>query len=239
MKNVILLAAGKSLRFGRNKLEERFGGLTLPQRAALFAQSNGCENLYLTLSRSAVKTNGSDVYHPILEDIRAIGIDPIVAFQDETMYGPGAAVSVWSQVITEPVTVVFGDNAYVGSLRSEIVDLLSGDSKAVMFTTKKFEANPRNLQLAVVKDNYLVEKPHAELRGEYFCGFVRFPAGYLQQLGQLRKSERGEVEITDMVNFAQFRLNLDLDSIGLQWLDITYENDIPAMRKLVGCHAGE
>jgi CTP:molybdopterin cytidylyltransferase MocA len=69
LKKVILLAAGKSSRFGRNKLEERFGGLTLPQRAALFAQANGCENLYVTLSRSAVKTDGDRVYHPILEDI--------------------------------------------------------------------------------------------------------------------------------------------------------------------------
>jgi hypothetical protein len=79
VKNVILLAAGKSSRFGRNKLEERFGGLTLPQRAAMFAQANGCENLYVTLSRSAVKTDGDRVYHPILEDIRAIEIEPKIA----------------------------------------------------------------------------------------------------------------------------------------------------------------
>jgi dTDP-glucose pyrophosphorylase len=237
MKNVILLAAGRSSRFGRNKLEERFNGKTLPRFAAEFAIANGCENLYVTLSRSAVKTDGCKVYHPVLEDIRAAGIEPIVAFQPEDSYGPGAAISLWAPVIDGPVTVLFGDNYYGGLLWDGVADTLNNQSEYVVYTTKTLEANPRNLQLAVVKDGYLVEKPHSELSGEYFCGLVRFPANYLNQVGQLRKSERGEVEITEMVNFAEKRLILSLNWTGITWGDITYESDVPAMRKLVG-HEG-
>ena len=237
MKNVIILAAGKSSRFGRNKLEERFNGKTLPRLAAEFAYENGAEQIYLTLSRSAVKTDGTNIYHPVLEDFHNAGIEPAVAFQPEDSYGPGAAISLWAPVIDGPVTVMFGDNAYLGRLDEDVVNLLGGNSDDVIFTTKKFEANPRNLQLAVVKDGYLIEKPHSELSGEYFCGFVRFPSGYLQSVGQLRKSERGEIEVTEMINFAKSRVSLDIDSLGLGWGDITYESDVENMRLLVGRNA--
>ena len=234
MKNVILLAAGKSSRFGRNKLEEKFGGLTLPQRAALFAIENGCKNLYVTLSRSAVKTDGDRVYHPVLEDLKEI-CNPKVAFQDETMYGPGAAVSCWSQVITEPVTVLFGDNLYAGALPEAYNQVLDSSCPEAIFTTRFIEANARNLQLAAVVDGVVIEKPHAQIRGDYFCGFVRFPGGYLQQLSSLKKSDRGEIEITDMINFCEKRDHWDIDRLGLTWGDISYESDVPKMRELVGC----
>ena len=233
MKNVLILAAGKSSRFGRNKLEEKFNGLTLPQRAARFALENGAENIFVTLSRSAVKTDGTKVYHPVLDALQKV-CDPIVTFQDETTYGPGAAVSCWSQVITDPVTVLFGDNLYMGKLNDWQNKTLDGPDESVIFTTQFYEPRARNLQLAAVQYDYIVEKPHSVLRGEYFCGFVRFPAGYLQNLGSLRKSERGEIEITEMVNFAPERVQWPLNQLNMVWGDVTYESDIPEMRELVG-----
>lgn len=237
MRNCIILAAGRSSRFGRNKLEERFNGKTLPRLAAEWALTNGCENLYLTLSRSAVKTDGTDIYHPVLDDIRAANIEPIVAFQPEDSYGPGAAVSLWAPVIDGPVTCLFGDNFYGGYLKDQVLDTLGGNYEGVIFTTQQRELHPRNLQLAAVKNNFVIEKPHGQLEGSYFCGFVRFPAGHLQKLGQLKKSERGEVEITDMINFAEDRIVWDLDYLGLTWGDITYESDVEEMRFLVGRNA--
>jgi dTDP-glucose pyrophosphorylase len=239
VKNVILLAAGRSSRFGRNKLEERFGGKTLPRMAAEFALANGCESLYLTLSQSGVKTDGSDVYHPVLEEVRAAGIQPWVAFQPEDSYGPGAALSCWSQVVDEPVTVLFGDNYYAGCLPKGYNDFLDGDYSGAVFTTRFLEAAPRNLQLAAVEHGLIIEKPHSILRGDYFCGFARFPAGYLQQLGQLKKSERGEVEITEMVNFAPERTQWDIGKLNVMWSDLTYESDVPAMRALIEGHERE
>lgn len=235
MKTVVILAAGKSSRFGRNKLEERFRGKTLPRLAAEFAVANGAEKVYLTLSRSAVKTDGANIYHSVLEDIRATGIEPIVAFQPEDCYGPGAAVSLWAPVISEPFTVLFGDNYYAGCLPKGYNDFLDGNYEGVVFTSRFSEAKPRNLQLAAVEHGYIIEKPHSILRGDFFCGFVRFPANYLQTLGQLKKSERGEVEITEMVNFAKERTQWDIDKLDVIWGDITYESDVAQMRELVGC----
>lgn len=241
MKNTLILAAGRSSRFGRNKLEERFSGKTLPRLAAEFALANGAEKIYLTLSRNCVKTDGTTVYHPVLEDVRAAGIEPIVAFQPDDTYGPGAAISLWAPVIDGPVTCLFGDNYYHGSLTRDQRDFLSGDHTGVVFTSQNRQTHPRNLQLAAISrvSDYILEKPHPFLEGNFFCGFVRFPAGYLQQIGTLKKSERGEVEVADMINFAERRLRWDLGYLGLTWGDITYESDVPSMRTMVAAHEGK
>jgi len=93
--------------------------------------------------------------------------------------------------------------------------------------------NPRNLQLATVIENYIVEKPHGQLEGYYFCGFARFPACYLDTIGDLRKSDRGEIEITDMINMAKKRDAICLRSAGVTWGDLTYEADCARIRELV------
>jgi len=233
MKNALILAAGRSTRFGRNKLEEKFDGMSLPYLAALFALDNGAEKIYLTLSRSAVKTDGTRIYHPVLEEVSKI-CDPIVRFQSEDTYGPGAAITTWAGVIDGPFTVLFGDNYYQGVMPIAERVLLNSDlDDSVYFTYLHKSLSPRNLQLATVIEDYVVEKPHGQLEGRYFCGFARFPAGYLNTIGELRKSDRGEVEITDMINMAKTREAISLSSLGVTWGDLTYEADCARIRELV------
>lgn len=230
--NYMILAAGRSKRFGRNKLEEKFEGKSLPRLAAEFAVRNGAKQIFLTLSRSAVRTDGIRVYHPVLDDVSEVCC-PRVRFQDEDTYGPGAAISAWSGVIEEPFTVLFGDNYYRGDLGVYKDTFSDGDDPNVYFTYLTRTSHPRNLQLAAVVDNYVVEKPHSFVNGNFFCGLVRFPKGCLNNLGRLRKSDRGEVEITDMINMAEERRALDLHQIGLSWDDLTYETDVERVRRLV------
>jgi dTDP-glucose pyrophosphorylase len=233
MKNALILAAGRSTRFGRNKLEEKFDGMSLPYLAAKFALENGAENIYLTLSRSAVKTDGARIYHPVLEEVSKI-CDPIVRFQSEDTYGPGAAITTWAGVIDGPFTVLFGDNYYQGVMPIAERVLLNSDlDDSVYFTYLHKSLSPRNLQLATVIEDYVVEKPHGQLEGRYFCGFARFPAGYLNTIGELRKSDRGEVEITDMINMAKTREAISLSSFRVTWGDLTYEADCARIRELI------
>jgi dTDP-glucose pyrophosphorylase len=207
--------------------------MSLPYLAALFALDNGAENIYLTLSRSAVKTDGTRIYHPVLDEVSKI-CDPIVRFQSEDTYGPGAAITTWAGVINDPFTVLFGDNFYSGklpmSVRAAIGSEHDGD---VWFTTLDKGLNPRNLQLAAVVEDYVVEKPHGQLEGKYFCGFVCFPRNYLNTIGELRKSDRGEIEITDMINMSSRRCSLDLYRLGISWGDLTYEADCARIRELI------
>jgi dTDP-glucose pyrophosphorylase len=175
-------------------------------------------------------TDGSDVYHPILGDLRSrsryYNLDLEIAFQDENSYGPGAAITAWEGLIDEDFTVLFGDNLYEGTLPWL-------DPGATHFSYRTLGSNPRNLQLAAVIDNYIVEKPHAFLEGRFFCGFAHFPRNFWATLPQLQRSGRGEYEITDMINLAEKTISWDIDDIGLTWGDITYKRDIEKIEALV------
>ncbi len=227
MSTFLILAAGNSTRFGSDKLREPINGHTLPMWAADFARQNGCTRLCVTVGRKGVLTNGEEIYHPVVEDIaKGFGSRPEIAFQSEDSYGPGAAITAWEGKITEPFTVLFGDNFYRGTMP------MMFNEEATYFSYKTLDTNPRNLQLAVVQDGYIVEKPHTCMSGDYFCGFARFPVGFFDKLPQLQKSSRGEYEITDMINLLGAPVPKSLDECGIEWADITYKSDIELVEEL-------
>jgi len=229
MNTFVILAAGNSTRFGSNKLLEPIAGLTLPQRCALFAERNNAQRICVTVNRNAVKTDGFEVYHPVVEDIKKVLLNPEiveVGFQSPNSYGPGAAITTWEGKLIESFVVLFGDNLYEGELPPL-------DSTKTYFSYRTLESNPRNLQLAAVVDGYVVEKPHAFLAGDFFCGFVHFPADFFAQLPALQKSSRGEYEITDMINMLSPAVTLNLNDLGIKWADITYKADIAQLEDLV------
>ena len=228
MKTFLILAAGRGSRFGGDKLLEPINGKTLPQRCALFALTNGAERLCVTVNRHSVLTNGSEIYHPVVEDIRRVvgqQIDVEVSFQASDCYGPGAAITAWEGKIDEDFVVLFGDNLYEGLLPVF-------DPNITHFSYKSLGSDPRNLQLAAVVDDYIIEKPHVFLHGQFFCGFVHFPAKFFDGLPALQRSSRDEYEITDMVNLAESVVPVDLDLMRITWADITYKSDIEKLEQM-------
>jgi len=228
MKTFLILAAGRGSRFGGDKLLEPINGSTLPQRCALFALANGAERLCVTVSRSSVLTNGNAIYHPVVEDIRRVvdnQIDVEVSFQAPDCYGPGAAITAWEGKISDDFIVLFGDNLYEGFLPSF-------DPLITHFSYKTLPTHPRNLQLAAVIDDYIIEKPHAQLSGKFFCGFAHFPIGFFDQLPAMQRSSRDEYEITDMLNLAKMRVPMDLGTMGIKWADITYKSDLQTLEDM-------
>lgn len=229
----LILAAGESKRFGRNKLEEKFNGKTLPLMAAEFALSNGATEIYLTISKNGVRADEHNVYHPVLEEVKKV-CDPKIAFQQEGIYGPGAAINAWSGIIEEPFIVLFGDNFYKGKFsESALKKFIDPNNQTTYFTTLTKSLNPRNLQLSAIVNGYIIEKPHSYSEGNFFCGFVRFPSGAFNNFSNLHRSSRGELEITDMVNMSSKRKGLDLKDLGIKWDDLTYESDIERLQNLI------
>ncbi|ATW62695.1 glucose-1-phosphate thymidylyltransferase [Synechococcus phage S-CBWM1] len=239
----MILAAGRSSRYGGNKLLEVFNGKTLPQYAAEFAAHLNAEEIFLTVSRDGVQTDGTRVFHPVVDNVSRItnskGIPLRVTFQDPESYGPGGAIMAWDGVVEGPFVVLFGDNLYLPTL--DVKERISGleswlqSPEGVAFTYKEIpEPHPRNLQLAAVLDReILLEKPHSIVSGEYFCGFVAFPSNFFTNVGKIRKSDRGEIELTDMVNSYGARLGIPLSEYCRNWADLTYEGDYGKILSLV------
>lgn len=233
--SAIILCAGKSSRFGENKLLIKFGEnkYTLPQYAVRFCIDNNIKNIYVTINKDNVKMNWklNNICHPIIDDINNI-IDPFninvsYKFQDENEYGPAAAIKCWQDIIMEDFIVLFGDNYYKGSLPD-----LEIKEKTAFASYKELSINPKNLQLAAIVDNYLIEKPHAFLEGNYFCGYLVFSKDIMinKYCDKIQKSNRNEYEITDLFNFVENR-NIILNE--LKWTDITYKNDIEKVENYI------
>jgi dTDP-glucose pyrophosphorylase len=111
----------------------------------------------------------------------------------------------------------------------------------VFFTSKKNQPCARNLQLAYVTpvmempdyQSFLIEKPHSFYSGEFFCGFVSFGPNFFQRVGELRKSDRGEIELSDMINGQQTRTHAPIDLYTHSWADLTYDSDVQNIRRAI------
>ena len=226
MTTFLILAAGASTRFDGDKLLERFNGFTLPQYAVKFAQDNGATRICVTLAERQTYTDGRYMRHAILDDLQEL-CEPEIALQPSQRYGTGAAVSVWQQRIEEPTVVLFGDNFYKGTLPSM-------DDDALCYSTiTRNEPARQNLQLASVLEGFVIEKPHQQLKGTFFAGFIKMPASSWNTLPKLQASSRNEYEITDIINASPTRKAIALEEHDLIWDGITYADDVQRIQALL------
>jgi len=227
MSTFLILAGGASTRFDGDKLAERFNGMTLPQYCAKFALANGAERICVTLSERQVYTDGIAFFHRILDDLHEV-CEPEIALQPAERYGTGVAVSIWQQRIMEDVVILFGDNFYSGTLP------MMASSETLYYTTvTRSQSQMQNLQLAAVIDDFVIEKPHSQLRGRFFAGFIKMPAQMWNVLPGLRTSSRNEYEVTDIINSAERRVAIDLSETYMIWDSITYASDVERIQNLL------
>ena len=172
VKKAIILAAGKSTRYGSNKLIDPILGKSTIQYCIEFCIENGIEEAYITISKSDFFfKNNIKLSHPIIESLSQYKdkIDIYYEFQKDDEYGPGAAIKAWQGAFYEPFLCLFGDNFYRGNIGLEY-----HDPKKSVITYMDYETRARNLQLATILDNVVVEKPHGVVSGRYFCGYMIF-----------------------------------------------------------------
>lgn len=240
LKNAVILAAGRSSRFGSNKLTENICGITLPQRTLKFCYDNGIENVYVTINRNDVMSDESNIgiTHPIIEDLNFANkvlckdsLNIYFVFQDDNEYGPAAAIKPWKDKIDGPFITLFGDNLYMGKISNLCID--DGEDAIVSFKDNTVDA--RNLQLATIVDGCIVEKPHGVLSGRYFCGYVIFNESVWNNIEKIEKSGRNEYEITDLINSLY---HISFHKIDFTWTDITFKSDIAKITEIIEGYKG-
>jgi dTDP-glucose pyrophosphorylase len=227
MTTFLILAGGASTRFEGDKLAERFNGYTLPQYCAKFALANGADRICVTLSSRQIYTDGMHIFHRLLDDLHEV-CEPEIALQPEDRYGTGVAVSIWQQRIMEDCIILFGDNFYSGTL-----PLMNRDDTLYYTTVTRQTPSMANLQLACVLDGFVIEKPHTQVKGRFFAGFVKMPAEMWNVMPGLKRSSRNEFEITDVINRAPRREAIDLSETYMIWDSITYASDVERIQQLL------
>jgi dTDP-glucose pyrophosphorylase len=228
VKKAIILAAGKSTRYGSNKLIDPILGKSTVQYCIEFCIENGIEDAYITISKSDFffKSN-TKLSHPIIESLSQYKdkINIYYEFQKDDEYGPGAAIKAWEGVFYEPFLCLFGDNYYRGNIGLEY-----HDPNVSLITYKDYGTRARNLQLATILDNVVVEKPHGVVSGKYFCGYMIFAKEAFDNLKSIKLSNRNEYEITHLINSMP---RLELDLLIIDWYDLTYEQDKQVIEQLI------
>jgi len=236
--SAIILCAGASRRYGSDKLQEKFDGKTLPQRAIEFCFDNGINDVCVTLNKKDVCMVGSNITTAVKEDIEFFAKSNMKLrfdFQSPDEYGPAAALRPWMGRVGNTL-ILFGDNFYRGEVTNQFLFNVKRDKTEVVATVKSNDFDPRNLQLAAAVGNVLIEKPHGFVSGDFFCGFMVVSEKAMNNDGLLNMIEksntRDEYEITDFFNFAEVRKFVDIEAIGIEWADVTYQFDFDKVKDL-------
>jgi dTDP-glucose pyrophosphorylase len=224
----IILAAGKSTRYGKNKLVDPILGKSTIEYCIEFCIENGIEDCYVTISKADFFfKNNEKLAHPIIEKLNKYKkeINIFYEFQNDDEYGPGAAIKVWSGKFNEAFLCLFGDNYYQGNIGLEY-----HDPNSTVVTYKDYGTRARNLQLASILENVVIEKPHGIVSGRYFCGYMIFSKEAFDNLDSIKMSNRNEYEITHLINSMD---NLKFEELNICWYDLTYENDKAVIEDLI------
>lgn len=224
----IILAAGRSTRYGKNKLVDPILGKSTIEYCIEFCIENGIEDCYVTISKADFFfKNNTKLSHPIIEKLNQYKtkLNIFYEFQQDDEYGPGAAIKVWSGKFNEAFLCLFGDNYYQGNIGLEY-----HDPESTVVTYKDYGTRARNLQLASILENVVIEKPHGIVSGRYFCGYMIFSKEAFDNLDSIKMSNRNEYEITHLINSMD---NLKFEELNICWYDLTYENDKSVIEDLI------
>ena len=163
-------------------------------------------------------------YKKILPNGKNLGIKISYLEQDKPRGLPDAFVVGEKFIVKENVAMILGDNFFYGqNLTSQLLNntKLKKGAKVVLHKVQKPEA----FGVAKInKNNKIVnirEKPKKFLSNLAITGLYFFDNDVVKYAKQLKPSNRGEVEIVDLLNIYRLRKQLTADIIGRggAWLD--------------------
>lgn len=230
--DAIILAAGRSQRFGENKLLIPFDSLTLTEHSLKFLTENGITGkIVIVINKSDVYISNRDkIIQPVMH--RLLG-SPYYSeniefvFQNPDEYGPAAAIKAAASKIKDDFIILSGDNYYSGK-----IDKTFPQGVTAKATYKYHPESEANLRLAYVdkENNKIIEKPHNYTEGNYYCGYMMLKYEELDKIHTMEVSSRGEYEITDFFNTSK---KTAFEPLTINWTDITFYEDIPTVLKYI------
>lgn len=167
-------------------------------------------------------------YQDLLGDGKKIGIS--ISYQEQNIpSGIAEAFILGEEFIgDDSVALILGDNIYYGANLSELLIKANQSAKVNLFSAKV--SNPSQFGIMKYKDNQpleIIEKPTSFIGNDAITGLYFYNNDVIQVSKSLSKSNRGELEITDLNNIYLKNNNLILNKLprGTLWLDTgSFEN---------------
>ena len=216
----IILAAGKSIRYGKPKYFEVYKDKMFIEHNIDFLIRNHVYDICIVINKK--EEDKFQMIKCLFEGQANIEF----RYQDKRFYGPAAGLFSADDFITDDFVLLFSDNYYDGVFNFQ----KHLRHKDCLITYREMYMSKDNLKYAYIDDSSwfsrrwkIIEKPHNFHEGKYFCGFIVFSRYVKSKFNMLRVSSRGEYEITNLVNSLCNRKFVYLD---MNWFDITYKKDL-------------
>ena len=164
-----------------------------------------------------------DQYKKILPDGKKLGIKITYVEQDKPRGLPDAFILGEKFIGKQNVSLILGDNFFYGQfLTKKLQECVKLKKGAKVFLHRV--SNPEKYGVAKVKKNkifFIKEKPKKFISDLAITGLYFFDNSVVKYSKNLKPSKRGELEITDLLNFYRKKGKLSADLIGRggAWLD--------------------
>ena len=164
-----------------------------------------------------------DQYKKIIPDGKNLGIKITYVEQDKPRGLPDAFILGEKFIGKQNVSLILGDNFFYGQfLTKKLQECVKLKKGAKVFLHRV--SNPEKYGVAKVKKNkifFIKEKPKKFISDLAITGLYFFDNSVVKYSKNLKPSKRGELEITDLLNFYRKKGKLSADLIGRggAWLD--------------------
>ena len=164
-----------------------------------------------------------DQYKKIIPDGKNLGIKITYIEQDKPRGLPDAFILGEKFIGKQNVSLILGDNFFYGQfLTKKLQECVKLNKGAKVFLHRV--SNPEKYGVAKVKKNkifFIKEKPKKFISDLAITGLYFFDNNVVKYSKNLKPSKRGELEITDLLNFYRKKGKLSADLIGRggAWLD--------------------
>ena len=177
------------------------------------------------IKKILIITNSGDLNHykKILGNGSDLGLKIFYEIQEKPSGIPQAFVLGEKFINNSPVALILGDNFFYGYSFSGILNKLKKLRKGAQIFLHKV-ADPNKYGVANIKKNKIIkiiEKPKKFFSNLAITGLYFFDGNVSCYSKKLKKSDRGEYEITDLLNIYQKKkeLNYEILGRGFTWLD--------------------
>ena len=177
---------------------------------------------------------GIQQFNDLIGDGSQWGLQISYAVQDQPKgIADGMRIALETFADLEPVLVVLGDNIFHGQGLGRYISEVADSSECVIWTQEV--NNPESFGIATLDAGgeiaSIIEKPKHGAGNLAITGLYHFPASIYEEINGLTISNRGEFEITEILNRYLVMGNLIHEKLsrGVYWLDAgTIENLLDA-----------
>ena len=238
IKKGIILAAGTGSRLYPSTLSVNKQLLMLYDKPVIYYPLSilmlaGIKNILIIVNKGQ-KNN----FKKILQNGQQFGIKIEYAEQDVPNGIPEAFIIGEKFISKDNVALILGDNFFYGQSLGEILIKVCNNFKNGANIFLKNVKNPQNFGVAKIKNNKVInviEKPKKFLSNYAITGLYFFDPKVIQYAKNLKKSKRGELEITSLISKYKKIKKLNYTRLGLGsiWSDTGTVKDMQGVSNYI------